>query len=252
MALLVTTVFLAITLTSCTHSNSLNSKLSYKPSSSTDYVEDEGKGLDDHNDNYNNYTLEPLEPETEQQRWIPTEWHNDFCFEWQYRNQRECGFRRKFDFGALNVDPETHNTPEWPFDNSGYFFSNWHFGWEATALGLSSTDPMTDCFLGGSDRIIGSFTIQNNRIIMVETGRLDFVREIVTTQSERLGIQILTYGHDIKLISGVGIISQAPEWQEDDFHFTLAFISWLEGFESQYIMYHELPYSSLWQLLMGD
>ncbi|MCL2358003.1 MAG: hypothetical protein FWC70_12765 [Defluviitaleaceae bacterium] len=65
-------------------------------------------------------------------------------------------------------------------------------------------------------------------------------------------MQIFEYGGDVTLISPCGALSQMPELVNDNFHFPL----WLSDppdyeHEVQYILYHELPYSSLWSLLTG-
>jgi hypothetical protein len=116
-----------------------------------------------------------------------------------------------------------------------------------------------------SDRSLGSFFIQNDRVFLEITDgeeyldwALDrispprFVHELTTTQWDELGVQIFQYAGDVTIIGLQGTLSQMPELQEDDFDSRLCIGDGQDagGRELLYIFYHELPESKLWNRLM--
>jgi len=74
------------------------------------------------------------------------------------------------------------------------------------------------------------------------------MREITDDLWERHRIQAFVFGGDITLISQYGILSQFSELHEDNFYFELTDDGANGDFEIQYILYHEIPYSSLLRL----
>ena len=66
---------------------------------------------------------------------------------------------------------------------------------------------------------------------------------------ERWGIQAFLYCGDVTFISRRGIISELPEFNENEHYFNLILS---DDFELQYIMHHEREGSGLWQVLMPN
>jgi hypothetical protein len=66
---------------------------------------------------------------------------------------------------------------------------------------------------------------------------------------ERWGIQAFLYCGDVTFISRRGIISELPEFNENEHYFNLVLS---DDFELQYIMHHEREGSGLWQVLMPN
>jgi len=137
---------------------------------------------------------------------------------------------------------------------SGIVLTNW--------AGQFNTRPFFDYIGASSDFEIGLIYIYEGRLIVrkIENnwGRV-YITEKTTTQWDDWQIQIFQYAGDVTLISPLGVLSQMPQLQEDDFWFPLYITSpyrWNPqqarfDYEMQYILYHELPNSSLWHLLMG-
>jgi len=98
-------------------------------------------------------------------------------------------------------------------------------------------------------------TLDHNGRMMVHTDgsqlysigeEAHIIREITENLWEDFRIQAFVYGGDITLVSPRGILSQIPELHEDNFHFD---ISASPDFDIQYILYHEISYSSLLHML---
>jgi hypothetical protein len=75
------------------------------------------------------------------------------------------------------------------------------------------------------------------------------VWEITNNLWELWGIQAFEYGGDVTFISRRGVLSQIPEFNEDEYYFNL---ETTDKFELLYIMHHEREDSSLWQLFMEE
>jgi len=163
-----------------------------------------------------------------------------------------CDIRKKYTFHLSDFQSEEDGMPR-----DGFVITNW---WSP-----ENTNPMWSQ-TRSSDMDAGAFIVYNGRIILADKGSVPFgylslppyrqpriqTNELTTTQWDELGIQIFEYGGDVTLISLCGVLSQMPELVNDNFHFTLYVLdSPSHEHEVQYILYHELPYSSLWSLLMG-
>ena len=75
------------------------------------------------------------------------------------------------------------------------------------------------------------------------------IQEITGSLWDDFRIQAFVYGGDITLVSQRGILSQMSELYEDSFYFGFNLDNRNPGFEIQYILYHEIPYSSLLRAL---
>jgi len=73
------------------------------------------------------------------------------------------------------------------------------------------------------------------------------IREETHGLWDLLRVQVFTFGGDVLLISRIEILSQLPELSEDNLNFDLEISG---DFELQYILYHELPESTLWKMLI--
>jgi len=166
-----------------------------------------------------------------------------------------CDIWIKYSFHFSDFQPDGDETPR-----DGFVITNW---WPP-----EDTSPMwSQSYARGSDMSAGTFSLQNGRIVLNNDGSLRGgtprcpprpyprriqINELTTTQWDELGVQIFEYGGDVTLISLCGVLSQIPELADDSFHFPLDVLdSPFHEHEVQYILYHELPYSSLWSLLMG-
>lgn len=143
-----------------------------------------------------------------------------------------CDIRPKYTFFFHDL-PFRIDGLEMYFDGS--VVANYHA--EGTGPARSHTTS--------SDSLVGLFFIQNDRIV-VDRG----IEELTTTQWDDWGIQIFQFGGDVTRIGMKNTLSQMPELQEDDFTYRVFFCEVRpDGREMLYIFYHELPNSSLWQLL---
>ena|GEM_PF-2450744 len=161
-----------------------------------------------------------------------------------------CDIQRKYEFFFFD---EAVYIGDIAWD--GAIIANW---WQP-----EDTSPATSQTLA-SDVNVGLFVIQDDRIILEEDdGRICYgyagipaprmlAREVTTTHRDEWGIQIFQYAGDVAFISLCGVLSQMSELVDDNFRFPLYTLSSpCHELEIQYILYHELPDSSLWSLLMG-